>query len=1203
MKLIKKIFANPYVKKVLPSDPWVLAAVIAVAILLGLLIYLIIKRRKKAKDPAPEAKEKQDFLKPNSLVRVWKNFLRDVPVRFRRSILMYQPYIVMGEAGSGKSQLINNYSDWKNQANQFYPSRTQDDLLQIYLGSRVLVQEISAVLLHDISAPTRKALVNLWKRFRHKNNLTVVITLKGEDLIHKDPDEFKAQAQMLRGKVNVLSEIIRQPVKVKIALTFMNRVQGFSEFSAFMNKNQAPFEFDIKSQGDLKGLANLMAPYDAFISNALVSAPAKDYLNILAFYRKAPKLLAGLERFIHTFTDPEPLSVSPQICGVFFTDDSSLEDRPYSNPLQNQVSIKTVREYHPLRKHQWIAAGIAIAGTLFLAFSYTYKDRQVREMMDSLDRISFDAIKTGAPVSRDTCLAQAELLMLNMEKLSARKLDDRFIVDFFPDAKDRIDRRVARTRHSLQEQLIKRVFMPELVLLENRPDAHNKNLMLLGLIYASDTNQLGKLIENNLNLWCRICNLPETVISEYIRLNPRAWDRKISIQRFLKPAAGTAETIKNQSWVLFLKKIEKVINQTHVSPRNLARLQKQAASHWTEVEESLTADWFAKVSTLLSRETVLADDMQSLESSVSKNDLGRFQTFLAYFQGLAIVYPDVAHMTIAQLFERLEGMMAFKSPDKEEFQFRVNEQSWYFNSDDFTLLMTKSSMVQLLGEYVATHGRHPGLAFFQDREGYEDLVVDISSDDNFYFSKRTVIDGRYTRDVYDSEIKPILSELPALLDKLPVSRADKGHFSSFMSREVAAYINAYLSAYENYYKGFRIHADSVGELRYMLTQMSLPLSQFQEFLMVINDNISLDLGDNSYFSLIKNRMRPLRFISLLMQADKDQYPEFEKYKAILRQINEDLVAQDAPEEATEENGEDLQLLKSRLSAVGRISLDIFLDRPESYYKMVRKWSVSVGIPENWLYPFTEPVIQAYLIGREQIEKSVAGQWQTLSRTYIDPVLACFPFNPDSPTPVSLAAMTALASPNKDFWSRFSSGIRPFYKKGPDNKWKARTFDKGSLNLPGEIVPRINFISTLTRTFFDENGLPAPLYLSVKPEPLPPVEEDMLFVVLSYLRSGENTVFGFNQQPVWNKLKLPWWEELDASVGAEFMKKLDKPEKSYAQVSVPRSFFSFYRLLQKADTSEPGKWMWAIESPGEVPWKRAITFTIKQDPWAFFKPAE
>ena len=131
-----------------PENRLWLAAVILAIILISVLLFFWRRKRKARKTAVAEAPKtlaaEAEELEPerpaipkSSLVVVWKSFLKGIPGKFRRSIMLYQPFVVLGDSGSGKSLLINNYTDWQGQARQFYPSHTQDPILQVYLGSRI----------------------------------------------------------------------------------------------------------------------------------------------------------------------------------------------------------------------------------------------------------------------------------------------------------------------------------------------------------------------------------------------------------------------------------------------------------------------------------------------------------------------------------------------------------------------------------------------------------------------------------------------------------------------------------------------------------------------------------------------------------------------------------------------------------------------------------------------------------------------------------------------------------------------------------------------------------------------------------------------------------------------------------------------------------------------------------------------------------
>src|SRR5690349_6040513 len=92
-------------------------AVIVVAIVLVLLavaIWLVLRWRRR-RDAAPRTQNQASLA--DQLPPIWTRFYRDLPPRARH----FPTLIVMGDAGSGKSHLIDARVDWRSQANQFYP--------------------------------------------------------------------------------------------------------------------------------------------------------------------------------------------------------------------------------------------------------------------------------------------------------------------------------------------------------------------------------------------------------------------------------------------------------------------------------------------------------------------------------------------------------------------------------------------------------------------------------------------------------------------------------------------------------------------------------------------------------------------------------------------------------------------------------------------------------------------------------------------------------------------------------------------------------------------------------------------------------------------------------------------------------------------------------------------------------------------------
>jgi len=316
-------------------------AVLAVLLLVGLLVYSFKKRRSTKKSPKPEKPKKEETpkgLPVSSLVKVWKKFLREIPWDFRRLIMIYQHFVVFGESGAGKSSLIDNCTDWQGHARQFYSSYTASPLLRIYLGSKVLVQEIPATLLKDISKNARLALLKLWKPLFRRKDPTVVIVLNGIALQTDEPAYLKQLAQMIRGKINLLARIRKKPVKVRLVLTHMDQLDGFLEFSQFLTQNNIPLKLEFSSKEDLKNLTKCLEPYEDHLSRALTSLPADKYLKAIAFMRKTPKLFTELSVFIKTLQTPDPLSPEPEVVELCLAFQSE-KQTPVSNPFATSLTL------------------------------------------------------------------------------------------------------------------------------------------------------------------------------------------------------------------------------------------------------------------------------------------------------------------------------------------------------------------------------------------------------------------------------------------------------------------------------------------------------------------------------------------------------------------------------------------------------------------------------------------------------------------------------------------------------------------------------------------------------------------------------------------------------------------------------------------------------------------------------------------------
>jgi len=411
---------------------------------------------------------------------------------------------------------------------------------------------------------------------------------------------------------------------------------------------------------------------------------------------------------------------------------------------------------------------------------------------------------------------------------------------------------------------------------------------------------------------------------------------------------------------------------------------------------------------------------------------------------------------------------------------------------------------------------------------------------------------------------------------------------------MASYSKRYVFSYYHYYDSFHVKADFLTALRYVLTHIQLPSSQFQEFLLVIKDNTALELEDSPFLHPFAAKLKEFDFFRRLLGEDNGSYPELEKYKFIMAQLQTDI--ENNQPFVPDNDADSAAALKSRLSSLGRICLSEFCNQEDSYLALVKMWMNSIGAEAKWQRLFLEPVLRAYALGKIEVEGVIHKTWQNLWDSDIQPVLDKFPFDMKADAIVDPEWLEVVIHPGGSFWKGFESLIAPLcVKRG--QVWEEKTSSMGALLLPQNMLKTVNSMEYLKTALWDGKGLPRPLVFSVKPQLLPKKRIDETVAVLSFLHSGKSSVFGFNQQPAWSRLEIAWWDRQTAAVGLEFAKPFDK-RKTYRKITIPSSSWSFHRLLRKAQLFEDQTAVWELKaSSGQEP--LAVQFSIKPDPWGLF----
>jgi hypothetical protein len=195
----------------------------AAAVILILLVWLLVRFLR-----TPRKKTEAAGLGERSLVRIWRRFLRSQPTAARPIVGRYPWTVVLGSSGSGKTQLIEARAGVQEYRHLGFPSIDSDPLLNIYLGRRGIVQEISAQLLSPLPG-VRAALDALWRPLCKVQTPLIVLTFNLEELRSTKPEHLHELAHQLGERLHELGTLSRSPARLRVCLTYADVLLGEKE--------------------------------------------------------------------------------------------------------------------------------------------------------------------------------------------------------------------------------------------------------------------------------------------------------------------------------------------------------------------------------------------------------------------------------------------------------------------------------------------------------------------------------------------------------------------------------------------------------------------------------------------------------------------------------------------------------------------------------------------------------------------------------------------------------------------------------------------------------------------------------------------------------------------------------------------------------------------------------------------------------------
>jgi hypothetical protein len=606
--------------------------------------------------------------------------------------------------------------------------------------------------------------------------------------------------------------------------------------------------------------------------------------------------------------------------------------------------------------------------------------------------------------------------------------------------------------------------------------------------------------------------------------------------------------------------------------------------------------------------------------------VNRLKDYLQYIIDKPLALPAVdSDIALGELSRRLHYMLSvIEGLNDEECRFGIGHREYVMNTLEWLSLLVRTRITFLMEQFKGNNNLSDGYFLFSTNHGYPALTQNEMNNGRLFFSGKGYVDGRYTANAI-RDILPILEDLPGLMKKLPVEDSVKDEFSRFVVREMEVYAQKYAKAMENYYTTFNVSVSSLPELRYVIQQIGISGSYFQTFLWTMKENTIFDMDpENPYLLSLINHLSVFQFLEALMFERKGSYPELEKYLAIITQLGVDLsVAESLSSDGSEEGGDDAsrnqksmaeETIKTKgteereksdkstladfLSPTGLYCFKVLSNPEQSYLGACERFLTSVRIKYPFRRLFIGPVASAYNIGRFDLEATIKGTWTALYREYIESLSHKFPFNKNAESTVTEQEMIDAFHEQGNLSADFRSLIAPVctYSEG---HWKMKPSSLGSVPQPEQMLAMVNFIEDFRKYLWNDRGEPIPMVFNIKTFPLPPVVDKRPSVVLAYMRSGDDSVFAFNQRSLWKELPIKWWESTSSAVGI----KIEDPRRgkqSFSAESIVQTDWSFLKLINDAERTGDCRYSWTFKSQQTAYRRYTVEFATETNPFSLFE---
>lgn len=1102
-----------------------------------------------------------------SFYSAWKKFLGQMPRESRATIYSYQHFIVLGNSRSGKTELIRGLTEQSQDLYPFDTSYTSDQDIQFYLGPNQVIQEISFAALEDKSVRGRRKTIKLWKKLYARREPIIVVVYDGLSNPSENSRDINRLAQLLAGKVSLLSEIIKKPVKVRIALTHLDHVQGYLEFARFLKQENLPFEINLPSDFQSHTLeTSLKKFFEDHLNLMLTHASNQEFFKMIGFSKEMPSHFRSIEEFLRGLVSRVSFANSIELDTLSFT--SNQESSTSCNPFQwTRLPSMEIFFRHPLLKHQIAAAVLFLA--LVSPFAYFFYNQK---MELNLARKGIEQLN----------LLQYKKFEDKLVPSYVKTFEDRnneFIAYVEPDffgakLKDTTNRLADRMRrHYLEKEYRKTV-------LENKAEV--KSLYFNGLLHATCNNNLGKFILEDSKKIASTLNLDENILKAYLLSCHKINDSDNALFDFVKVNPFLPFSSFNP-WINYFSKIKELCDQQIYGEQNFEDIIDETRKLQLAVNELLFDPLTHSMAAMLEEEKGAENISESIKVIrwIGENSQSLLN-FFSFIQESSMVPVEMEEMNIAQFFTKIKQMSAIKDKENQTYNFTLAHRNFSFETKLWIDLVIAHNVERAIQKYIVMNNNSAGNVFFKNSQEPPPPHLPIYQAMFPHFFKEMSIPGRYTRLEYENKVRSTAEKLAHWVETLAVNPEDKKRFTTFLVHEVIGYVQNYGEHYDQFFEQCEIQNVSLQNLKAVLRELSQDASSFHDFLKFMNYQTSAFSEPVITLKNMKD-LNQFDFLNKILTVSKDEVP-YEKFQNLMDELAREL---EKDPSAGDTQYSDLQ---PYLTSLAKVSSDILQDNSKSYVKRVRDCLIEIGVPDKYQVVFLKPMKHLYKLGLPDLKRCVEHAWTTNFEMEIEELLNKFPFNPNGSETLTLAEVEERLNPNSTFMGTVRDVMNTCCK---NNGGVWIPLDSENLVLESKIFAKLNQIQRISDLFWDKAGTPKSIKLNLQPVPFTNDPTANPLIVLTYFVMGDQNIRNLNQTPTWQPLKVDWWKPENCSIGVELMSKYTN-SKSYKCIQKLDSVWSFFELIKEAQRENGNIFTWTITDPA-TDVKYTVSFAFDKDP--------